>query len=473
MVCIGDVILDKYVLGSVERLSPEAPIPILKVTGEYFVAGGAANVAANLASLNIRVNLVSVLGDDLAAESLENSLSEHKTLITNFCKSTSQTTSVKTRFVNGIHQILRTDNENVKFISDLEMIDCLSKINNVLNKGDVLLISDYGKGVLTDKLLANCIDLGKSKNCLVVVDPKGRVFSKYKGADILTPNLNELKIASGRNNLRTEMEIESCAKYMLGVAGVANILVTRGKDGVTLVRDNDQPTLHVPSFAEHVYDVSGAGDTVVALLSASLASGQLIDDAIVLANFAASLVVKKPGTAVLSINEIDKAINASKKDKNINKVCSSLDQLLNRLIEWRASGCQIGFANGCFDLFHQGHLHLLKEASNHCDRLIVAVNSDESVKLLKGFSRPIMNDGFRAELISHFDFTDAVIIFGDSSPENLINLISPNILFKGKDYLGKNIAGEKHVLSMGGKIHLIDLLPGYSTSSAIERLSNA
>jgi D-beta-D-heptose 7-phosphate kinase/D-beta-D-heptose 1-phosphate adenosyltransferase len=468
VVCIGDLIVDRYVQGRVARISPEAPIPVLAIDHEYCTAGGAANVAAGIAALGCQVTLVGVVGEDAAAAALTSALAQLGALDYRPVTASGRPTTIKTRYVAGGHQLLRADAETTDAIDPTTAQACLAALQAELTRGSVLVVSDYAKGVLDADLTRSAIELATQRGCLVVVDPKGRDFGKYRGASVLTPNVAELAAAHG-DALHGGEAIVQAARTLAQRHGIGHILATRSQDGMSLVAADGTEPLHIPSQAREVFDVSGAGDTVVAVLAAALACGTSLAEAARLANAAAGVAVSKRGTAVVALAELGEAAG-EQQAMAVETLFQSREALAAQVRTWQAAGLQVGFTNGCFDLLHAGHLHSLRTARAHCDRLVVAVNSDASVRALKGPSRPVQDEATRAAVLSQLRVSDAVIVFGEDTPQALIEAVAPDVLFKGRDYEGKPVAGAAFVQARGGRLVLVDLVPDTSTTATIERL---
>ena len=332
----------------------------------------------------------------------------------------------------------------------------------------VIVLSDYGKGVLTPELMRALIDAGKAQNKPVVVDPKGKDFSRYRGATVMTPNRAELAAATGLP-VGTEEEIAAAAKKLIAECALESLLVTRGPDGMSLFARDGEPT-HLPAEAREVFDVSGAGDTVVAMLAAALAAGVALPDAARLANVAAGIVVGKTGTAVATADEVFTALHTQDLLADENKVAAH-DEALARVERWRKDGLVIGFTNGVFDLLHPGHVTLLSQAKAACDRLVVGLNSDASVKRLKGPTRPVQNESARSAVLASLAAVDLVTIFGEDTPLALIEQIRPDVLVKGSDYTIATVVGADVVQRHGGRVILAELLPGHSTTGTIAKLA--
>ncbi len=464
VVCVGDAMLDRFVLGTVDRVSPEAPIPVLRVEREHAVLGGAANVVRNLAALGVRARFIGVVGDDAAGAEVMSQLAEQPHAEPSLVISPGRRTTIKERFVAGAQQLLRADREASAPLSPDAEQALLSHIGRVEG---ALALSDYGKGVLSDAVLKGAI--AAARGLPVVVDPKGADFRRYRGATVVTPNRKELGLAAGMP-VATDAEVLAAARRIVETCGIANVLVTLSEHGMMLVPGNASgaPT-HLPAEAREVFDVSGAGDTVVATLTAALAAGIPLIDAARLANVAAGVVVGKAGTAVAHPDEILHALHAQELMGGEAKVLG-LHAALDRIAQWRLKGLKIGFTNGCFDLLHPGHVSLLAQARGGCDRLVVGLNSDESVRRLKGKGRPVQPEAARAVVLASLQSVDMVVVFAEDTPIELIKAVKPDLLVKGADYTVETVVGADIVQSYGGKVMLADILPGHSTSATLKKL---
>ena len=457
IIVIGDIMLDRFVDGLVERISPEAPVPVLSKTTTSTMPGGAANVARNLCQLGINCTLYGLVGDDEAAQELRAELAKIAGLQFVSITDKKRPTTTKTRFRASAQQILRVDEEVTTEIADEQAEKIIAHLDSVIETTDLIIISDYAKGCLTASLIAEIIKKAKKYNVTVIVDPKSSDFGKYKGASLVTPNLLELKTAASLAD-DSDDEIGKAAHSLCQMHDIDMILTTLSARGMRLIGQDGQEC-HIPSIAKDVFDVSGAGDTVIATLAAFIAAGAPAEAAMIAANMAASIVVSKPGTAALSPGEL---IGIS--TPNITPV-QDMDDIVKK---WRSEGLKVGFTNGCFDLLHPGHLHSLREAAKLCDKLIIGINSDESVKRLKGQNRPIQPDSMRSMILSHLPFIDGVMTFADDTPLALIEAITPDILIKGGDYKLDEIVGADHVIKNGGEVKTIPLLDGHSTTAILK-----
>ena len=468
VLCIGDVMLDQYVYGGVDRVSPEAPIPVLNVSRRTRALGGAGNVASNIAALGAVPRLVSVIGDDAAGGQVREIVAESGGIESHLLVDLTRPTTVKTRFIAGSQQLLRADDESIGGLArDLleRVVEAAIATLDTAAPGATIL-SDYGKGVLTGDVIGQLIAASRAAKVPVVVDPKGADYTKYSGADVLTPNRKELSEAT-RMATGSSDEIVEAARHLVESCGVRHVLVTRGAEGMSLVSAAGAP-VHLPALAREIFDVSGAGDTVVAVLATGLAAGMSIAEAAQLANVAAGLVVAKVGTAVVRNAELADAVDAAA--SVAEKVCDR-NQLAEQIAQWRSRGLTVGFTNGCFDLVHPGHIALLEQADRECDRLIVGVNSDASVGRLKGPGRPVQDANARCRVLASVAAVDAVVVFDDDTPLELIRQFRPDVLIKGADYALDAVVGGDIVQAYGGRVVLAELIDGFSTTATIERLS--
>lgn len=467
VVVIGDVMLDRYIYGAAERLSPEAPVPVLKIDREAEMLGGAGNVARNLTALGATTRLISVVGDDAAGRRVAGFLSELARASADLVTAPSRPTSRKDRFVAGMQQLLRADWERSDSIDDATAADLLARAAKAIDGAGAMILSDYGKGVLTPELLRQLIAMADTAGLPMLVDPKGQNYRRYAGASLVTPNRAELSEASGMKTA-DDSQVVLAATHLAEEAGIRAVLATRGPEGMTLL-DTDRTVHHFPAIAREVFDVSGAGDTVIATVAAGVAAELDWPTSVQLANVAAGVVVAKAGTAVASVDEIAAELLHRELADAEAKVVAS-EGLAERLADWHARGLKIGFTNGCFDLLHPGHVHLLRQARQACDRLVVGLNSDASVKRLKGENRPVQAEAARAAVLGAMGAVDLVVLFEEDTPEALIETIRPDVLVKGADYTIDTVVGAGFVQSYGGRIVLAELMDGHSTTRTIGRL---
>lgn len=467
VLCIGDLMLDRFVYGEVERISPEAPIPVLGVRRRTTMLGGAGNVARNLASLGAKVELIGVTGADDAARELKEEFAGLPGTRATLLADSTRPTSIKTRYLAGTQQMMRADEESTAPLAAELRERLLAAAAKAMEAAAVVVLSDYAKGVLKNGVAAALIDMARQRKKPVIVDPKSADFSVYRHASLLTPNRTELGQAA-RLPVGGDGEIVDAAKQLISDTGIDAILVTRSREGMTLVRSKG-PAQHLQAIAREVFDVSGAGDTVLAILAAGLAAGAPLEQAAALANVGAGIVVGKVGTAAVYPDELVGALHHQDLTSAEAKVLA-LEPALDRIGIWRRGGLKVGFTNGCFDLLHPGHIRLLASARAACDRLIVGLNNDTSVKRLKGDDRPIQGEAARAAVLASLANVDMVVIFAEDTPLRLIEAMRPEVLVKGADYTVDQVVGADVVQGYGGRVVLVDLEAGHSTTNTIARI---
>lgn len=466
ILCVGDVMLDRYVYGSVDRISPEAPIPILAVTRETAMLGGAGNVVRNLAALKASCCFVSLIGEDPAGREVTHLIAAEPLVEPNLLPEPGRVTTIKVRYVAGSQQLLRADRETVRPAKAHTEAELVRRAGDDIKHCQAVVLSDYGKGVLSDDVIGKVIAAARAQGRPVVVDPRGNDAGRYAGASVITPNRRELGELSGRR-IGTPEQIRAAAHDVMS-KGIDAVLVTLSQDGMILFTAEGE--YHLKAEAREVYDVSGAGDTVVALLACALASGLRLPDAARLASVAAGIVVGKTGTAVVHPEELIFALRAE--DLRFGEAkAASREQAVDRVAGWRRQGFTIGFTNGCFDLLHPGHVSLLAQARSNCDKLIVGLNSDASVSRLKGPERPVQSEAARAAVLGSLATVDLVVIFGEDTPLEIIQTLKPDVLVKGADYTVDTVVGADIVQSYGGKVLLADLAEGHSTTNVIRRMT--
>jgi D-beta-D-heptose 7-phosphate kinase / D-beta-D-heptose 1-phosphate adenosyltransferase len=465
---IGDVILDRYVTGSVQRLSPEAPIPVLRPMENHCTLGGAANVALNIATLGGHAMLVGVIGDDTNGDEITRLAADTDGVSASFVRLPGRPTTCKTRFMTGSHQLLRLDEETTAPLDHAGLEAVLRAVEDNLGSADVIVLSDYAKGVLCDGVLNAILSRTIKAGRMVIADPKRPDFAAYRGATILTPNEHEVRTAT-HIDADHDAEADRAGRVALEATGGEAVLVTRSAKGLTLVC-RDQAALHFPTRAREVADVSGAGDTLVAALAVALGAGAALPAAAMLANATAGISVGKPGTATVARQELLDALHLDDLVATDRKV-ASLEEAVEKVASWRRRGLKIGFANGCFDLIHPGHVRLLSEARGACDRLIVALNTDASVKRLKGPTRPLQNEMARATVMASMAPVDLVTLFDEDTPLEMIRALQPDVLVKGSDYTIEQVVGGDLVQGWGGKVLLVTLREGHSTTGTIRRMT--
>ena len=459
LLVIGDVMLDRYWHGSASRVSPEAPVPVVQVTNREDRPGGAGNVALNIAALGSAVRLVGVVGDDETGLELLSRL-KAAGVYCDFLQSEEKPTITKLRIISQHQQLIRLDFEKAFEASDI--IGLQDKAKSLVDDSQVMVLSDYGKGALHD--IIDLIDLGRSRNIPIIVDPKGSEFTKYRGATLITPNLTEFEAVVGGSD--NEDELVNKGLRLVRELNLEAILITRGEHGMTLIRP-DSPELHLPARAQEVFDVTGAGDTVISVLAASMAAGDGLADATALANLAAGLVVGKLGTAAISGPELRRAMLA---DQNSGRGVMTAEQLQIVVRDAKAHGEKIIFTNGCFDIIHAGHVGYLAEAKRLGDRLIVAINDDDSAHRLKGPGRPINPVERRMAVLAGLEAVDWVVSFSEDTPEPLLESLQPEVLVKGGDYTMDQVVGGSYVESYGGMVRVLEFLDNCSTSAIMEKM---
>jgi D-beta-D-heptose 7-phosphate kinase / D-beta-D-heptose 1-phosphate adenosyltransferase len=469
VICVGDLMLDDFVYGEVSRISPEAPAPVLAVTKSDLAVGGAGNVARNIAALGARCIFVGVVGDDEAGRMVTAKLAAEPSIETHLVVDSSRPTTRKVRFVSEHHSthLLRADWELAKPVDGETEQAVLDRALAALPRAASLVLSDYAKGVLTPRVIRALIDAAQKLGKPVIVDPKGKDFSVYQGATLITPNRQELAEVT-RHAVATEADIAAAAGALNRAVRSEAVLVTRSEAGMSLVPARGEPA-HVAAYPVKVRDVSGAGDTVVAVLAAMLAAKTGFEPAMRAANAAAAVVVGKRGTATVSGAELRSRILPAASLAPEEKIVFDWSVLDERLSEWRRQGLRIGFTNGCFDIVHRGHIKLLTQARATCDRLIVGLNGDASVRRLKGEGRPVQEVHARAEVLSAFEAVDLVVIFDQDTPLELIRRVRPKVLAKGGDYRREEVVGHELVEGDGGEVILIDLVPGVSTTKIVAK----
>lgn len=461
---VGDAMLDRYVYGRVSRISPEAPVPVLAVEREVAMPGGAGNVVRNLTALGAAVAFLSVVGDDQAGSDLTGLIGGQPGVEPWLLVQGGRATTTKTRFIASGQQMLRADHEIARPIHQ-RLADRLVRIaTDTVAATSVMVLSDYRKGVLSGDVPERLIAAAKAAGRRIVVDPKGEDFSRYAGADVITPNRAELALASGMP-VETEEEIVAAARALQQRHGFGAVLVTRSEDGMTLLEGEE--LYHFPAEAPEVHDVSGAGDTAVAVLAAGYAAGLPLPAAARLANIASGLVVGKVGTAVAREADLLEALTPERGAlRKVLRRAAAAEQVER----WRQRGWRVGFTNGCFDLLHPGHVHLLEQARSWCDRLVVGLNADSSVKRLKGPTRPIQPEAARAAVLASLSTVDLVTIFEEDTPLDLIRLLRPDVLVKGADYTVEQVVGGELLQEWGGVVKLAELMPGNSTTATVARI---
>jgi D-beta-D-heptose 7-phosphate kinase/D-beta-D-heptose 1-phosphate adenosyltransferase len=462
---VGDLMLDRYILGEVDRISPEAPVPVLRHAQRYERAGGAANVAMNLAGLGCQVLLAGFWGDDTEKAELAAFLDKAK-IDTTGVVTTPLPTISKTRIVGRQQQLLRLDIESLEKPSLADQQRLRERVEGLATKVHAVVISDYAKGAVTQTVCEAVIRVARQAGIPVLADPKTPDFGKYSGATMVCPNLNELSVATGLPAYDLEpllaageaQRVEHELKYLC---------VTMSERGIRVLSDG--AAYHSPARAREVFDVSGAGDTVIATLTAALAGGLKVETAVELANLAAGIVVGKVGTVPIAAHEIVAALTPSSGVRFGEKILDR-ERLATRVAEWRASGETIVFTNGCFDLLHVGHVTLLEDCHKFGTKLVLGLNTDASVQRLKGPTRPVVGENERARVMAALAAVDAVVLFDEDTPLELICAIKPDVLVKGGDYAVETVVGHEVVLAAGGRVEIVPTVEGFSTTNIVKKL---
>ncbi len=486
VLCVGDIMLDKFVYGNVERISPEAPIPVLHVQREKKMLGGVGNVAANIASLGGQAVVIAVTGTDDADREVRAVL-QAQGITAAMVPASDRQTTVKTRFVSGTQQVLRVDEEKSSAIPQVAEDAILQWVDKYIGDVGAVILSDYKKGVLTDAVISGVMSRAKAAGVTVIVDPKDKNFARYAGADIITPNRKELEAASA-TACADDSAVENAVRALQQQHGFGAVLATRSQQGMSYLQlTNDAPVaLHIPAQVREIFDVSGAGDTVIATLALGCAAGLARPTAVMLSNLAAGIVVGKPGTATVRSDELLGAIAettaavatggdgargslwrgaAARKQMTL---AAAVDEVSRR----RVKGQIIGFTNGCFDLLHPGHLSSLRQARAACDYLIVAINADASVRKIKGPTRPVQDEATRADILASLEMVDCVLVFDTDTPMPLLQALRPDVLVKGGQYKLEEVVGYELLQSYGGKIVRAEMEDGFSTTNTIARMAS-
>jgi len=459
LLVIGDVMLDRYWHGAASRVSPEAPVPVVRVGNREDRPGGAGNVALNIAALGSATRLIGIVGEDETGSELYSRLSAAG-VYCDFIKLDDKPTVTKLRVISQHQQLIRLDFEQPFEPADINGL--FEKAKALIDDTQVLVLSDYDKGALQE--IQQLIELGRSRGIPIIVDPKGSNFEKYRGATLITPNLTEFEEVVGL--CQNEEELVNKGLKLVSDLDLEAMLITRGEHGMTLIRP-DSPELHLPARAQEVFDVTGAGDTVIGVLAAAMAAGDNLADATALANLSAGLVVGKLGTAAISGPELRRAILA---EQNSGRGVMTSEQLLFAVQDAKAHGEKIVFTNGCFDIIHAGHVGYLAEAKEFGDRLIVAINNDESVRRVKGPGRPINPVERRMAVLAGLEAVDWVVNFSEDTPEELLQKLQPEVLVKGGDYTLDQVVGGEFVKSYGGIVKALEFLDNCSTSAIVEKM---
>jgi D-beta-D-heptose 7-phosphate kinase / D-beta-D-heptose 1-phosphate adenosyltransferase len=469
VLCVGDLMLDEFVYGEVSRISPEAPAPVIAARRSETNIGGAGNVARNIASLGGSCIFVALVGADDTGERLKAALGQERGIEPVLVRDPARPTTRKVRFVSehfSTH-MLRADWEKAAPAANEIEQGLIDAILRELPRANIVLLSDYAKGVLTARVIRNTIDAARKLGKPVIVDPKSANFAIYRGATLLTPNRKEFSEAT-RSRVDSETSIADAAQDVMTLADCEAILVTQSEDGMTLVPRNGE-AVHVPAHPVKVRDVSGAGDTVAAALALVMATGADWETCLRMANAAAAVAVSKKGTASVTAAELRRKILPHAFLAAEEKIVIDDGELDARLAEWRKQDLRVGFTNGCFDILHPGHVRLLTAARGACDRLIVGLNTDASVRQLKGEGRPVQHERARAEVLAALEAVDLVVFFAEDTPIRLIAQIKPSVLVKGGDYTRETVVGHEVVEAHGGQVMLVETLQGFSTTTLVNR----
>lgn len=467
---VGDIMLDTFYYGEANRISPEAPIPVLHVKKHIETLGGAGNVISNIRSLMGKADLVSIIGKDVSGDKILNFLENigcYKGLV---IESDEIPTIQKNRFVAKDQQLLRADFEELHPFSKTIENKIISNAIKAMETCDVLVLSDYNKGVLSNKVVKTLIEEANKRKIITIIDPKGHDYSIYKGATIVTPNKKELYDATHLPT-QTDEDVVAAAKHLINTCGIKNVVATRSEKGITLVETKGN-VHHAHAKVKEVYDVSGAGDTVVATLGVCLANKASLSEAVSLANLAGNIVVGKTGTATVSVNELETTLESEENSKMQARKWVSRIEAKSIVHAWQQEKYKVGFANGCFDLLHPGHIALIEKAKASCDRLVMALNTDASVQRLKGPSRPIKDEKARATVMAALSNVDLVVLFDEETPLDLIKFLQPDVLLKGADYTIDQVVGADIVQKKGGEVILIPLEPDHSTSNLVKKIKD-
>lgn len=465
---VGDLVLDEYVHGDVSRISPEAPVPVLRHKCRTQTVGGAGNVAANIVSLGGEVRLIGLSGKDEQRGRLLSLCEEYGIPLDGIIASDNRCTTLKTRFLSSAQQVLRYDIEDTDHLDAWEFKETLARTEEAIQASDCVVLSDYGKGIFSGDFPQKVIEVCRRKGVSAVVDPKGNDYRKYQGATVITPNRKELREATGLQ-VDTDEQVVLAARKLIGELDIDFILATRSEQGMSVVTATEE--YHIRTVAQEVFDVSGAGDTVVAAMAVGLSKGIPNFEVAVIANAAGGLSVSRQGTTRISAAELQASLINDTRLKISAPKFLGWDQTLDIVNDWRAHHLKVGFTNGCFDILHAGHTSSLNAAKAQCDRLVLGLNADASVARLKGPSRPVNPAEDRAEVLSALQAVDAIVLFEEDTPLELIRHLQPDMLFKGADYSIETVVGADVVLANGGKVVLLELLDGRSTTSTLQKLA--
>ncbi|NNF99715.1 MAG: bifunctional D-glycero-beta-D-manno-heptose-7-phosphate kinase/D-glycero-beta-D-manno-heptose 1-phosphate adenylyltransferase HldE [Desulfobacteraceae bacterium] len=471
VVVVGDVLLDRYVWGHVERISPEAPVPVVRIERKTGTLGGAGNVALNLSGLNCRSELIGIRGDDSPGEFLMEILAQER-IDNNLIIIPHRPTPTKTRIIGQGQQIVRLDEEVTEPFSSSVYESLLRMVDKAIIDAHAVILSDYGKGVLRGDVTENIISRCRRRRIPVFVDPKGNTWERYTSAHCITPNEAELSLVAPFSRGDTDA-LAARAVQVMQTYNLKHLIVTRGSRGMSVFGRDDEP-IHIPTLAREVFDVSGAGDTVIATVAAAVGAGMKLPDAAALANTAAGVVIGKIGTTPIKKTDLEKGITGAASGRRTTKKpeLTHRDQAKPIVDTWRNNGNRIVFTNGCFDLLHTGHINLLKAAASYGDKLIVGLNSDDSIRRIKGRQRPLNSETDRSCVLSGIETVDMVVLFDEDTPYQIIELLQPDILVKGGDWAPEDIVGGDIVEARGGKVIVFPTLENRSTTGMIDKIKN-
>ena len=469
-VCVGDLMVDQFVEGDVSRVSAEAPVPVIAQRTQTVMLGGVGNVARNIAALGGSVALVGVVGDDRIGHQAMEMIGGIDGLHGYLATQIGRVTSLKTRFVAAGQQLLRVDQEDVGEVAAATQKQLIQLIGHAAADAGAILVSDYGKGVVTDTVIQACLAAAHTVGAPLIVDSKARSFERYGAADLVKPNAAELAHATGLPT-ETDAEVEAALAHALANSTCRAILVTRSAKGMSLAV-RGRSVRHFPGVPRQVFDVSGAGDTALAALGLALASGAEIERGVEFALLASGVVVEKPGTAIVTPEELLEAEISAHRAPVEAKIVTP-ERMVVDIARWRAQGLKVGFTNGCFDILHRGHVAYLTEARSWCDRLVVGLNSDRSIRALKGEGRPVNDLESRALVLAGLASVDLLVSFDEDTPIALIEAARPDVLIKGADYAVEGVVGHEFVQSYGGQVKLAGLVDGVSTTATIRKLAGA
>lgn len=468
LLVVGDLMIDEYVWGDVDRISPEAPVQVVAVKSEDYTLGGSGNVVNNLVALGADVSVLGVVGTGKNGKQLLNKLSDLGSNTEGIIQEAGRATTKKTRIIAEHQQVLRIDRETKKNISAKTFASITALAEKIMPEVDVILISDYGKGLITRDLIAELVNLANVNDKITIADPKGLNFSKYAGISLLTPNKKEASLASGIEIINEE-SLASAGNVLLEKSGTEKLLITCGKDGMVYFEPGHRP-FKISTKAREVYDVSGAGDTVIAVLGLGIAAGLSFKEAVALANTAAGIVVGKVGTATTTRQELARALKQST-DSTVTKH-KSIQELAELSRKLHNDRKRIVLTNGCFDLLHTGHIKLFAASKQHGDVMIVALDDDDSVRRLKGANRPVISAAERVGILSALDSVDYVVVFATNELDEVIKSIRPDVLTKGSNYDSEEVEGREIVENYGGRVELVPITEEISSSQIINKIKN-